>query len=667
MNRDHQHWRAVETAQINWQQQTPHSDQFDDIYYSREHGLAESEHVFLAPNGLPDRWQTHPHAVFCIAETGFGTGLNFLATWQKWREQAPPQQRLHFISIEKYPLSLNDLTQALEHWPVLSALSEQLVAQYPLPLPGQHRLVFEQGHITLDLYFEDVSTAITELEPRPMVDAWYLDGFAPDKNAAMWQQSLFDAMARASRNHATVGTFTAAGFVRRGLLQAGFHMEKTNGFGRKREQLSGRLQQRPTRAKATTTPWHQLAQPAATDPSTCIVLGAGLAGCTAAAALAHRGIAVTVVDKQDTAAAASGNRQGVLYTRLSLQHSPLQDFSLASFQFAARYYQRLFAEGRLTPGRDGELCGSFHQHHNNQWLEKIAPRLTSLEALAQVVNAEKASALLGLPQSAGGLYYPASGWLHPAAVCKALLDHPLICVRNHCGTLSLNNSGEHWQLRDSQNHNVAEAGQVVIACGTDSAKLSPTHWLPLRAIRGQTTQLPAHNMPPLQTVLCHDGYIAPSVDGEHCIGASFDIDDQDLNLRSTDHQHNIDLLGKAIPAWQPQLQPLSITEMTGKVGLRCASPDYLPIAGAVPDYDQFLHRYGKLRKNARTVIDESGPYLPGLYITTAHGSRGLTSTPLAAELIASAICHEPAPLPAYLQQALAPGRFIIRNLIRNRV
>ncbi len=666
MNRDHQNWQAVPSASINWQDQTPSSTDFNDIYYSREHGLAESRHVFLQQNRIPERFQSHCDDSFCVVETGFGSGLNFLATWQAWHNYQAAKPRLHFISIEQYPLTKTDLRKALANWPELADFSNALIAQYPAPLPGVHRLVFADGEVTLDLYYEEVLDALTELSqnPTPIANAWYLDGFSPDKNSAMWRDAVFIKMSLCSKDDATVGTFTAAGFVRRGLAGAGFSMEKTPGFGRKREQLRGDFLHRPAKPAPGFTPWHHLVSDA--KPTRCIVLGAGLAGASAAAALAERGVCVTVLEKNTVASAASGNQQGILYTRLSLKHSPLQDFALHSFGFAVRHYQRLFAQHQLEPERDGQLCGSFHPQHDNGFLDQLAPRLATLPEIAQVLSAQQASAILGVEQTQAGIFFPLSGWLNPQAVCRALLDHPLIHLQEHCGALSLSNVNKQWNLYDDKQQMIASAGHVVVATGNGAAQEPWLSWLPLRAIRGQVSHIPAQSLPPIHSALCAKGYIAPARAGVHCIGASFDIDDTDLTLRKSDHRANLDKLAAAIPAWQDSINALNPRQLEGRAALRCTSPDYLPIVGAVPDRTAFLHDYGALRKNARTAINRPSSYLPGLYISTAHGSRGLTSTPLAGQLLASMICGEPLPLPGYLQQALAPGRFIMRDLARNR-
>jgi tRNA 5-methylaminomethyl-2-thiouridine biosynthesis bifunctional protein len=228
-------------------------------------------------------------------------------------------------------------------------------------------------------------------------------------------------------------------------------------------------------------------------------------------------------------------------------------------------------------------------------------------------------------------------------------------------------SANGWEAR-ADKRTIATAPCAVIATGTGSAAIASLDWLPLQAIRGQTTHLPTADMfGELRTGLCHTGYMAPAREGIHCIGATFNLQDEELALRVEDHSSNLVKLAAAVPHWRAALEALDPTRLDGRVGFRCASPDYLPLAGPVPDMPAFLREFAFLRKNARQTIASKGQYIPGLYLSTAHGSRGLTSTPLAAELLASQICGEPAPLDREMSRALAPARFIIRNLSRNRI
>lgn len=242
----------IQHAEINWSDQSePFSALFGDVYFNTEHGFNESLYVFIEGNNLAQRWRDCTAPFFCIAETGFGTGLNFLVTclqFQKFRQAQPTAQlkHLHFTSFEKYPLNIQDLKSALQRWPLLSEFSKALIAQYPLPLIGCHRITLDQFNIRLDLWFGDVSSSLPMLYccDSGQFDCWYLDGFAPSKNPDMWSDSLFTEIAKTCKASATLATFTAAGFVRRGLQSAGFTIQKRKGYGKKREMLHGQLDQK---------------------------------------------------------------------------------------------------------------------------------------------------------------------------------------------------------------------------------------------------------------------------------------------------------------------------------------------------------------------------------------------------------------------------------------
>lgn len=671
MNRNNTAFRAVQHAALEWTAtHTPRSTRFGDVYYSDGEGIAESTHTFLQGNALPQRWSTHQARTFCIAETGFGTGLNFLLTWRAWQQAPAPKPLLHFISVEHYPLQSVDFAHALDQWPELRDLSAQLIDLYPAALPGCHRLVLEDGGVRLDLHWGEATDVLSELaaQSEPCVDAWYLDGFAPAKNDSMWQLPLLQAARTLSREGATLATFTAASAVRNALQEAGFSTTKVPGYGRKRESLraTAPTAQAPQPTPAT-TPW-DLPQNAISVPETALVIGAGLAGCWSAHALAERGVAVTVLDRGALAGGASGNAQGVLYTRVSHKHSALVDFALLAFAFASRRYRQLFASGALLAGRDGDLCGTLQLLAAKAASDDIAHALAGLEDTVQLVDAAAASTLAGQSLERDAYWFPGSGWLDPAAVCRALLDSPRITLREHQGPISMRHRDGNWQALHSNGDVLAAAPCAVLAAGSGATDLTSLAGFPLRAIRGQTTNLAQpQTVPPLEVVVCDKGYIAPARDGQHCIGASFNLDDTESNPRVADHHGNLEKLLTALPGWRDTLQTLDPEALSGRVGFRCATPDYLPLIGPVPELRSFAETYAGLSHNAKRTIAQRGSYLPGLYVTTGHGSRGLTSTPLAAEVIASMICNEAAPLERSLCRAVSPARFIIRELMRKQV
>tara|TARA_R110002095_G_scaffold195468_3_gene174073 strand:+ start:2086 stop:2775 length:690 start_codon:yes stop_codon:yes gene_type:complete len=216
----------------------PRSEQFDDVYFSVQDGLAETRHVFLAGNNLPDVWTKQAH--FTICETGFGTGLNFLATLKLWLD-TPPDKRpeaLHFISFERYPLTQGYIADHLAHWDELHDVLHMLLSKYPSDLTGEKYVLDICDGVTLTLFFGDVNLVIPTLADIS-VDCWFLDGFKPSSNPDMWSDIVFENMARLSADRASYATFTAAGFVRRALAAQGFEVRRVRGFGYKREMCVG--------------------------------------------------------------------------------------------------------------------------------------------------------------------------------------------------------------------------------------------------------------------------------------------------------------------------------------------------------------------------------------------------------------------------------------------
>ncbi|WP_257292999.1 tRNA (5-methylaminomethyl-2-thiouridine)(34)-methyltransferase MnmD, partial [Endozoicomonas sp. ONNA1] len=276
---------SVTHADLEWKENgQPASTAFDDIYFSSDSGIRETRHVFIEGNDLPKRFAAlNQNQCFSLGETGFGTGLNFLCTWACFEEEAPESSRLHYLSTEKYPLSREDLRKALSMWPELAKYTAPLVECYMPAVEGYQHFSFANGKVKLTICMGDVLNTLPKLEGR--VDAWFLDGFSPAKNPQMWQPELFKAIAAKSHSDTTYATFTAARIVRDGLSQAGFSVEKSDGFGHKRDMIKGRLTQ--TAKKLNTKPLWFLPHRQPDNDSmaqSAIVVGGGLAGCSTARA-----------------------------------------------------------------------------------------------------------------------------------------------------------------------------------------------------------------------------------------------------------------------------------------------------------------------------------------------------------------------------------------------
>nr|WP_202402931.1 bifunctional tRNA (5-methylaminomethyl-2-thiouridine)(34)-methyltransferase MnmD/FAD-dependent 5-carboxymethylaminomethyl-2-thiouridine(34) oxidoreductase MnmC [Enterobacter hormaechei] len=659
---------AIQPANLEFNAEgTPVSRDFDDVYFSNDNGLEETRYVFLDGNHLGTRFPEHPRRLFVVAESGFGTGLNFLTLWQAFDcfRAAYPEatlQRLHFISFEKFPLTAHDLRLAHQRWPELAHWAEQLQTQWPPAIGGCHRLILDDGRVTLDLWLGDINDLTDKLDDsmNQKVDAWFLDGFAPAKNPDMWSPHLFSAMARLARPGATLATFTSAGFVRRGLQEAGFTMRKTKGFGRKRDMLVGVMEQ--DLAIPAQAPW--FARRASTSREVAIV-GGGIASALLSLALLHRGWQVTLYCADEApATGASGNRQGALYPLLSAHDPALFQFFPAAFTFARRLYDS------LPVAFDHDWCGVTQLG----WDEKSQQKITQMlslglpEDIAHAVTAQQVAETAGVDTGCGGIQYPLGGWLCPAELTSAAIalgqSRGLTVYYAH-KVQSLNRTA-HWKLRFADGKE-AQHASVVLANGHHITQFTQTASLPVYPVGGQVSHIPtAPQLSKLRQVLCYDGYLTPQnpSNGHHCIGASYHRGETDMQYSEADQQQNRQRLVDCFPdaSWAKEVD---VSEGQARCGVRCATRDHLPMAGNVPDYDATLEVYQDLADSKETAV--SAPVHPELFMLGGLGSRGLCSAPLLAEALAAQMSDEPVPLDRVTLAGLNPNRLWVRKLLKGKM
>ncbi|MBE8596906.1 bifunctional tRNA (5-methylaminomethyl-2-thiouridine)(34)-methyltransferase MnmD/FAD-dependent 5-carboxymethylaminomethyl-2-thiouridine(34) oxidoreductase MnmC [Xenorhabdus sp. BG5] len=671
---------AISNATLSWNEQgTPISEQFDDVYFSNQDGLEETLYVFLKGNHFPQRFNTHSCPECVIAETGFGTGLNFLTLCQSFshfRQQYPEAalKRLHYISFEKYPLKPSDLKTAHQRWPELKAFSAQLYQQWPLPLAGCHRLILDNGAITLDLWFGDVNDLLPKISSSltGKIDAWFLDGFAPAKNPQMWSEQLFAAMAKFCRPEGTFATFTSAGTVRRGLQAAGFNVTKVKGFGRKREMLTGTLSPSSGQLHLPYAPWFSRKTATCTDD--IAIIGGGIASALTALALLRRGAKVTLYCQDaQPAQNASGNQQGALYPLLNGNDDPLERFFTSAFTFARRQYDQLIDE---NVSFDHQWCGVSQLAYDEKSANKISKMLRTAwpEDIALGMNRNQLSHVSGVDVNYDGIHYPQGGWLYPAQLTQAVIklaeQRGMLVYFNHKVT-QLIQSENGWQLQFEHKENLQckDHKIVIIANGHCLPQFEQTKKLPVTAVRGQVSHIPTtDSLSQLKSVLCYDGYMTPVNPNNqyHCIGASYQRNQLDTRYSSIEQQENRDRLLKCFPDvdWP---QEVDISEEKSRQGIRCVIRDHMPMVGNVPVFSELMDKYANLslQINTNKMIEES-PCYPDLFVLGVLGSRGLCSAPLSAELLASQIFGEPPPLDDETLAALHPNRFWVRKLLRGK-
>ena len=668
---------AIVYAEVDFSDpESPRSPRFDDRYHAPYGAFAQATHVFLAGNRLPARWQARD--AFTVLETGFGLGNNFLATWAAWRADPRRSTRLRFISIEKHPLRLEDLRRAHADSSE-SELAAQLCDAWPPSTPDLHVLPFEDGRVELLLVLGDAVERLRQLVAS--VDAFYLDGFAPARNPQMWEPGIFKALSRLAAPGATAATWSSARAVRDGLKLAGFDARTIAGIGGKRDITV-----------ATFEPRAPLRRPVARtgnrDVRRVAIVGGGLAGAACAQALAREGLRCTVLDRHaQPATAASGNVAGLFHGVFHPDDGMHARAHRAAALAAARAYASAFRAGvagqgeglvRLTPDREGPAQSMAALARSG-----LPPDYLQAWSAAQV-------------QAAGGpacaaWFYPGGGWIAPAELTRWWLKGEGIEWRGGSAVAHLERSAGAWHLFDSAGLELAVADAVVFANAGDATTLwsratdaasglraTDTDWIaPLASTRGQVS-IVAAGTPGLRAPtlpIAGSGYALTLTDGTVLCGATTGADDPDTDVRLADHAHNLRQLaavtGSRIevpaPEWiataddDEHLAAVLVArgQLHGRVGWRATAADRLPLIGAVP---------AQPAAGATALPDQPRhwPRVPGLFVASGFGSRGLTWAPLAGRLIAAWIADAPYPLPADVVDALDPARFATRRVRASR-
>lgn len=574
----------------------PRSRRFGDVYFSVEDGLAESRAVFLAGCGLPERWAGRDR--FVVGELGFGTGLNILALLDLWRRTRPMHGRLHVFTIEAYPLARAEAARALAAWPELADLAGPLIAHWPGPARGIHRIELQALGAVIDIAHMEAAEALAGWTGR--ADAWFLDGFAPAANPQMWRQEVLALVAARSAPGARAATFTVAGAVRRGLQAAGFAVDKRPGFGAKRERLEAVLPGAgEDRARGRVA-----------------VVGGGVAGASAARALATLGVAPLLIDEGAPQSGGFSHPAALVTPRLDAGLGAVAQLSAQAFRRAVQLYEAL-PEAVRSRG----VLQLVAQPRDLRRFETIAASDLFAHDELQVLAPEAASARLGQAAPAA-LDQRTALVIDPRAPLQAWVP-----ARTVGRVERLDRDAAGWRLYDAQGSLLAEADAVILAAALDSARLTPG--LPLAPVRGQASWAGGVA---LSQAVAWGGYAVPTGGGV-LFGATHDRGDDGLGLREADHRRNLDLAEAALPDLAAQLagRPLE-----GRAGIRAVTPDRLPMAGPAPG-----------------AAD-------GLYILAGFGSRGFAFAPLLAEHVAAQAVGAPSPLPATLAAEVDPGRFARR-------
>lgn len=583
------------SPRLRWTEDgAPRSGRFDDVYFSREDGLAESRAVFLAGCGLPEAWRGRRR--FTVGELGFGTGLNIAALLDLWRREGPAGARLHVFSIEGFPLSREEAARALGGWPELAEAAGALLQAWPEPTPGFHRLDLPDFNATLDLAVGDAAWALGQWSGR--ADAWFLDGFAPAANPGMWSDAVLDGVAARSAPGARVATFTVAGAVRRGLAERGFAVEKRPGHGRKRERLEARAPGSPQMDGA---------------PGVAVI-GAGIAGAALARAFAALDLDCMVVEQARPGAGGSGFPSSLVTPRLDVGDEGIAGLHAQALERAGSLYAAtpgaVLARGVLQLEQSERDAARF---------DRVASQPLWPDGSMRRIGAAGCAERLGEPVEVGGLFMRDALSVNPAAVLEAWLGE---ARRVGAQVARIEPSSGGWRLVDAAGRTILEAAIVVVAAGWGSGALAAG--MSMAPVRGQADWIDGVSGPPV----AWGGYASPTAAGL-LFGATHERGETAVEVSAEGTHANLRTLAARLPHLAARIAAAGPTGR--RVAIRATTPDRLPLAGELA---------------------------PGLFALTGLGSRGFCVAPLLAEHVAALTTGAPSPLPASLAARVEPKRFV---------
>ena len=578
----------------------PRSRLYGDVYFSAEDGLSESRAVFLEGCDLPHAWTDRRQ--FVVGELGFGTGLNILALLDLWRSERPAHCHLSIMSVEGHLMSRDEAQRALSRWPELADLADLLLSQWPSARTGRHRLDFPELDASLDLALMDVEPALAGW--RGQADAWFLDGFSPAVNPAMWRDEVLSQVAARTAPGGRAATFTVAGQVRRGLQAGGFEVAKMPGFGRKRERLAAHM---PGQG------------PVASPEPRIAVIGAGIAGASISRALTALGASHQIFDFGGPGSAASGNPAALVTPRLDAGLGPVARLTTQAFFRARSLYLR-------TP--DAVLAQSVLQlavgERDATRFGKVADSDFFGAGDLEIMNARQASAKLGEETSFTALHLASALVIRPESVLLAWLAD---CRKTRVGALKRGDGG--WLVEDEAGVSLGEFDVVVMAGGQESLTLAPG--LDLRPVRGQATWIDTD-----ETVQAGawGGYVVPTTNGV-LFGATHDRGDGASDVRPQDQVRNLEALSLARPDLAARLAK---GRLRNRAAVRATTADSLPLAG--PSEQE------------------------GLFLLCGLGSHGFSFAPVMGEHVAALIMDVPSPLSMEAADLIHPDRFRRRAIRR---
>lgn len=661
----------MKNPNVVWQSaEQLYSIDYDDTYSSSEGWLDEKEYVFLKSNHLSDNWKNKN--IFSIFELGFGSGANFVLTWNLWKQTQETVSYLYYNAIEKQTLKKRDILNLFQNHTLLRPLVDKFLDVYHIEEEGVYSFSFPEDRVHLTLWIGDVLKLLPLFTGK--VDTWFLDGFSPSKNPEMWSEDVFYWISQKSYDGSCLSTYSSATRVKKLLETYGFSTQKIDGFGKKREMLRGiffsqnvvkekKFSKRSMLDTKLNPSWYKiptLKTSLGLNKQTAVVVGGGLAGTSIAYSLAKKGWKIKLIEKESKIATqASGNPFGIASSIIAKEKVPLLRFVWAAFSNFLTHIEEL-KSCNVQFERSGLLKLIPKEQELNE-LKKFLSDYSISESTACIVDQKQAKEISGVNLKNDCIYFPLACYVSPPEICQANLNSANIEVIHNSKITKIECQNDLWQVLDSSNNLVAEGDCLVLANGFDCLQFEQTKWLPIKKMRGQIAFLPERKpLQNLKTILQGDCYILPAKKGYHIVGSTYNPYDMDLHFKP---EQNL-ILTEKIQAIIPEIQPME--DLDGRVGFRTVSKDHFPLVGPVPDKISFIEDYIDIWKGKPADSYKDGRYIKGLYISVGHGSRGIIYSHLAAEVLTDMICNSPIGLEKDLLDNINPARFIIRDLISRK-
>ena len=593
------HPLKINTRNLTWDNNEPRSLDHDDRFF-QSNVIEETSEVFIKANNLLERWAANKQSNFKIAELGFGFGLNFLITAKYWyQHNQNSKEWLDYVSIDCFPLNIKDFKKVLANYPELKEFSDEFIEHFPIECNGFTRVEFPKFRIRLTLIINNVEDALASLigNKNNKFDAWYLDGFDPNKNLSMWSSKVFESLYLLSSKNATFGTYTAAGFVRRGLEENGFKVSRVKGFANKRHRLQGVYKNGGGKFKSKIV------------PKKIAIIGSGIAGTCLAYKLASQNISVDLFDKKKDL---NLNPWAAMYPKFSLGIDSRSELLIEGYFYSHRFYSKI-----LNSFMNTGITFLDNGSERNSWIDRII-KLDRNDLFTQQ-SPEDINLQNNINQSFAGLKINLGGCISIDELNKTLVAHENINFINDKDFLEYEIDNK-IKLKFKEDNNYEGYSHLILASGGALKSVIPKIRLKHGAIAGFRDK----KLNDIKYPINNSGYILPKFNNLNWAGSIYS-NDEILDTDIIDYKKIIDKNNHLLT--EDDIKNIKKTWL----GVRASLPDYLPVAGAIEQEKVFV--------------------LGGL------GSRGLSLAPLLAETIMNDICNIPSPISQEVREAISPLRF----------